>query len=94
MNENSKYLSKVMKIFDKNKNYPSNARAMHIEGKIIVSFSISKDGKTNNVSAKTKDPRVLASAAEELVRKSRLPAPPSHWDVSAKIELPITYKLK
>ncbi len=94
MNENSKYLSKVMKIFEKNKVYPSNARAMHIEGKIIVSFCIDKDGKTNNVSAKTKNPKILATAAEELVRNSRLPAPPSHWDVSAKIELPITYKLR
>ena len=93
-NENSKYLSKVMKIFEKNKVYPKNARAMHIEGKIIISFRIDKDGKTSDVSAKTKEPKILANAAEELVRKSKLPPPPSHWDTSSKIELPISYKLR
>ena len=93
-NENSKYLSKVMKIFEKNKVYPKNARAMHVEGKIIISFRIDKDGKTSDVSAKTKEPKVLANAAEELVRKSELPTPPSHWDTKTKIELPISYKLR
>lgn len=94
LNENSKYLSKVMKIFEKNKLYPNNARAMHIEGKIIVSFCIDKTGKTSSIAAKTKNPKVLSEAAEDLVRKSKLPAPPSHWDSSAHIELPITYKLR
>ena len=94
LNENSKYLAKVMKIFEKNKVYPTNARATHVEGKIIVSFCIDMNGNTNNVVAKTTNPKVLANAAEELVRKSRLPVPPKHWETSARIELPITYKLR
>lgn len=93
INENSRYLAKVMKIFEKNKIYPVNARFNHIEGKIIVSFCIDKNGHTFNVSAKTKTPKVLSEAAEELVKKSILLKPPAHWENSARIELPITYKL-
>jgi TonB family protein len=94
INENSKYLAKVMKIFEKNKIYPSDARVRHIEGKIVVSFCIDKNGNTSSIKAKTTNPKILADAAVELVKKSKLPPPPSHWDVSAHIELPITYKLR
>ena len=94
INENSKYLAKVMKIFEKNKVYPSDARFRHIEGKIVVSFCIDKNGNTSNIKAKTVKPKILADAAVELVKKSKLPAPPAHWEVSAHIELPITYKLR
>ena len=94
VNENSKYLAKVMKIFEKNKVYPSDARVRHLEGKIIVSFCIDKNGNTSSIKAKTANPKILADAAVELVKKSKLPPPPSHWDVSAHIELPITYKLR
>lgn len=94
LDENSKYLARVMKVFEKNKVYPSSARRSYKEGKIVVSFSIDKNGKTSNVKAKTTEPRVLAEAAEELVKKSVLPSPPAHWDSSAKVELPITYKLR
>ena len=94
LNENSKYLAKVMKVFEKNKIYPSSARRSNTEGKIVVSFCIDKNGKTSKVIAKTSNPKVLAEAAEELVKKTTLPHPPAHWDVSAKVELPITYKLR
>ncbi len=94
INENSQYLAKVMKVFEKNKVYPFSARRSHTEGKIVVSFCIDKKGKTSDVKAKTTKPKVLADAAEELVKKSLLPSPPVHWDVSAKVELPITYKLR
>ena len=83
-----------MKVFEKNKVYPSSARRSYKEGKIVVSFCIDKNGRTGNVKAKTTEPKVLAEAAEELVKKSVLPPPPAHWDSSAKIELPITYKLR
>jgi outer membrane biosynthesis protein TonB len=94
INENSKYLSKVMKIFEKNRVYPKNARFSHTEGKIIVSFCIDKNGNTSKVVAKTKEPKILSLAAEELVKKSKLPPPPAHWETSSHIELPITYKLR
>ncbi len=94
VNENSKYLAKVMKIFEKNKVYPSDARVRHVEGKIVVSFCIDKNGKTSSIKAKTVNPKILADAAVDLVKKSKLPPPPAHWDVSAHIELPITYKLR
>ena len=94
LDENSKYLARVMKVFEKNKVYPSSARRSYKEGKIVVAFSIDKNGKTGNVKAKTTEPRILAEAAEELVKKSVLPPPPAHWDSSAKVELPITYKLR
>ncbi len=94
IDENSKYLAKVMKVFEKNKVYPSSARRSYKEGRIIVSFCINENGRTSKVKAKTAEPKVLAEAAEELVRKSVLPIPPKHWDFSAKVELPITYKLR
>lgn len=94
MNENSKYLAKVMKIFEKKKVYPSDARFRHIEGKIVVSFCIDKNGNTSNIKAKTAKPKILADAAVELVKNSKLPSPPAHWEPSAHIELPITYKLR
>lgn len=92
--ENSKYLAKVLKIFEKNKKYPSEARKRNLQGKIIVAFSIGTDGTTSNVVAKTVTPEQLANAAEELVRKTKLPSPPEHWKSSAIIELPIVYKLR
>lgn len=94
IDENSKYLAKVMKVFEKNKVYPSSARRNNKEGRIIVSFCIDENGRTSKVKAKTAEPKVLAEAAEDLVRKSVLPFPPKHWDFSAKVELPITYKLR
>ena len=94
VDENSKYLAKVMKVFEKNKVYPSSARRSYKEGKIVVSFCIDKNGRTSNVKAKTTEPKILAEAAEELVKKSVLPPPPAHWETSSKVELPITYKLR
>ncbi len=93
-NETSKYLSKIMKIFEKNKKYPDKARVNHIEGKILVSFCIDNSGRTSNVKANTQEPSILAKAAEELVKKSVLLNPPKHWNINSRIELPIIYKLK
>ena len=93
-NENSKYLAKIMKIFEKNKVYPVNARFNHIEGKILISFCIDESGKTSKITVITKNPAILADAAEEIVKKAKLPPPPKHWDIKNRIELPINYNLR
>lgn len=94
INENSKYLSRVMKIFEKNKKYPENARRRHLEAKIIVAFAITKDGRTENVKARTATPKELADAAEQLIKDAKLPTPPSCWPIGASVEIPISYKIK
>ena len=94
MNENSKYLAKVMKILEKGKKYSEEARRRNLEGKIIVSFSITREGKTERVKAKTLVPKELADSAEKLIRDAKLPAPPSSWPVGSLVEIPISYKIK
>lgn len=94
LDENSKYLTKVMAIFSKNKTYPPEARRQHMEGKIMISFAISKDGRTERVKAKTSQPKLLVTAAEELIKNSKLPKPPKSWLFDYIIEIPISYKLR
>lgn len=94
MNENSRYLAKIMKIFEKNKKYPDDARRRHLEGKIFVSFCVDKEGKTGKVLAKTEKPKELVMAAVELIKKSKLPIPPDCWPIKSSIEIPILYKLR
>ena len=93
-NENTKYLAKVMQILEKNKRYSEAARKRNLEGKIIVAFAITSDGKTEKVKAKTTSPRELADAAEQLIKSAKLPAPPSSWPAGSLVEIPINYKIK
>ena len=94
LDANSNYLSKVMRVFEKNKKYPSEARKRHMVGTIVVAFAIGKDGSTGRVKAKTLEPPLLVAAAEELIKNSRLPKPPDSWPVGALIEIPIKYSIK
>lgn len=94
MNENSKYLAKVMKILEKGKKYSEEARRRNLEGKIIVSFSITREGKTERVKAKTLVPKELADSTEKLIRDAKLPTPPASWPIGSLVEIPISYKIK
>ena len=83
----------ISKIVQNNITYPYIARKMGWEGKVIISFVLTKDGKINFlVIEKSSGYDVLDKNAVETIKKvSRyFPLPP----LDVKIKLPISYKLK
>ncbi|MBU1108527.1 MAG: TonB family protein [Candidatus Riflebacteria bacterium] len=88
------YLQKIYRLIEKNKRYPANARRRGITGKVLVSFSISADGRANNVTAKDTMAPELREAALKLLASQRFPKPPIDWNQQAKIDLTINYSLK
>jgi protein TonB len=85
-------LSFISQIIHNNITYPYIARKMGWEGKVIISFILTKDRKISLLTVeKSSGYRVLDENAIETIKKvSRyFPAPP----LDVKIRIPITYKL-
>ncbi|RLG10838.1 hypothetical protein DRN73_06850 [Candidatus Pacearchaeota archaeon] len=83
----------ISKIVQNNITYPYIARKMGWEGKVIISFVLTKDGKINFlVIEKSSGYDVLDKNAVETIKKvsQYFPLPP----LDVKIKLPISYKLK
>jgi protein TonB len=85
-------LSFISQIIHNNINYPYIARKMGWEGKVIISFVITKDGRISFLTVeKSSGYRVLDENAIDTIKKvsKYFPAPP----LDVKIRIPITYKL-
>ena len=71
---------------------------MEEEGKILIEVKINKNGTILNTKLKTKKPKRLAKAAENLLkRKIQFPNPPSYLFEKKKFftfEIPINFILK
>jgi len=86
-------LSIISKMVQNNISYPYIARKMGWEGKAVVSFVLTKEGKINFLSIeKSSGYEILDKNAMETIKKTSkyFPLPP----VDVKIKLPISYKLE
>lgn len=82
----------ISKIVQKHISYPYLARKMGWEGKVIISFLLTKEGKVSNfLIEKSSSYEILDQNAIETVKKCAklFPLPP----VDVKIKLPIIYQL-
>jgi protein TonB len=85
-------LSIISQIIHKNISYPYIARKMGWEGKVIISFILTKDGKISLLTVeKSSGYRVLDENAIDTIKKvsKYFPTPP----LDVKIKIPITYKI-
>jgi len=85
-------LSIISQIIHKNISYPYIARKMGWEGKVIISFVLTKEGRINFLTVeKSSGYRVLDENAVDTIKKvlKYFPTPP----LDVKIRIPITYKL-
>ena len=78
------------------KTYPEAARMEGAEGRVVLRFTASRDGRVLQVAViQPSGSRVLDEAAEALLRGARLPAfPASMTQDTATVTLPLTYQLE
>uniref|UniRef100_A0A7V4JPH1 Energy transducer TonB n=1 Tax=Thermodesulfobacterium geofontis TaxID=1295609 RepID=A0A7V4JPH1_9BACT len=85
-------LSLISQIIQNNITYPYIARKMGWEGKVLISFVLTKDGKINFLTVeKSSGYKVLdENAIDTIIKVSKyFPIPP----LDVKIKIPISYKL-
>ena len=90
------YLQKVRKMLDQNKHYPPLARRQHLEGVVVLQFTIYADGRIENPQLKRSSGHtVLDEEAQETVRrvKSFPPFPPGLGRERLTIEIPLAFRL-
>jgi len=81
----------IGKVINGNISYPLIARKMSMEGRVVLSFVIGRDGTVRDLNIeRSSGYPVLDKNAQEAVRKSLPFAAPL---VEAKVVIPITYKL-
>jgi len=91
------YISRVVSKINRNKFYPSYARARHEEGEVVLSFHILRDGQVRGITVVSSSfSHVLDGAAIEAVRKSMPFDPPPAYlsDRDLEFRLPIRYVLR
>ncbi len=78
------------------KTYPEAARTEGAEGRVVLRFTASRDGRVLQVAVvQPSGSRVLDAAAEALLRGARLPPfPASMTQDTATVTLPLTYQLE
>ena len=78
------------------KTYPEAARMEGAEGRVVLRFTASRDGRVLQVAVvQPSGSRVLDEAAETLLRGARLPPfPASMAQDTATVTLPLTYQLE
>lgn len=77
-------------------NYPSNARSKHIEGSIMVVFTVEKDGSVSNVGTDGKGNPELALEAVRVIKLSSgnwIPGKMKKKQVRSICRMPIVFKL-
>jgi len=82
----------ISQIIHRNISYPYIARKMGWEGKVIISFVLTKEGQINFLTVeKSSGYRVLDENAVDTIKKvsKYFPTPP----LDVKIKIPITYKI-
>lgn len=80
------------------KSYPRRSRMLEEEGKILIEVVINSNGLIMNTKLKTKKPKRLANAAENLlIKKKKFPNPPQYLFKNTNLfsfEIPINFILK
>lgn len=92
----NEYLSKLRKEIEKNKIYPKRAKRLKQQGKVVVSFILSKNGEIKNINLENASNfKRLNKAALELLEKIAKfePIPKELEKNNWKIEIPINYSI-
>lgn len=76
--------------------YPAEARQKGIEGRVIVSFTVNKDGSITNVKALRSPDESLSKEAERVVKMMPKwkPARQGNKTIRSRFQLPIQFRLK
>ena len=78
-----------------NINYPDEAKAKNIEGRVLVSFVIERDGSVSNVRAVRSPDEMLGREAERVVKAMPKWKPGKQQGKAVRVQynLPINFKL-
>ncbi|MCF8077648.1 MAG: TonB family protein [Desulfobacterales bacterium] len=90
------YFDMVRLLIERNKVYPSAARARQVEGRVTVRFTIAPDGSVRSAEVvKSSKKGILDEAALDAVRKSSpFPRPPRHlFSGDLPLEITIQFEL-
>lgn len=90
------YLSKLRTTIEKNKIYPKRAKRLKQQGKVIVSFEITKNGRIKKVALKNACPykRLNSAAIKLLVQIAKFEPIPQELEKDTwAIEVPINYSI-
>ncbi len=87
------YHALLMRHIDVHKNYPRVARKRHIEGKVLVSFTLMQGGKIKNLSVSGKR-SLLKKASEQAIKNaSPMPSPPKSISLPMHVKFYMDYFL-
>jgi len=92
----NKYLSRLRSLIEDKKIYPKSAKRLKQQGRVIVSFLITKEGTFKNISLKdsSKYKKLNKAALELLNNISRFEPIPDELEKNKwVIEIPISYKI-
>ena len=92
----NEYLSKLRKTIENNKTYPKRAKRLKQQGRVVVSFEITKDGLIKKILLKDSCPykRLNIAAVELLEQIAKFePIPKELGKNSWTIEVPINYSI-
>ena len=86
-----KNLHKIRELIKENLYYPRKARRRHIEGKVILKVTISKQGTIKNIDIISSDHTILTHAAKQIfiLIEDQIPKPKKEITLT----VPISYKL-
>ena len=76
--------------------YPKKAQKEKLEGKVLVGFTVTKEGKVEDIQIKNSSDAIFNESAIKLVKsmKKWQPAMKDGQPVDFKMALPINYRLK
>ena len=85
---------KVQRHIQKNFNYPEEARKLEIEGKVITTFMIDKNGNVTKIATRGPHP-LLALEARRIFRKLPQMVPGKHRGKAVQVAfaIPLNFKL-
>ncbi|MCU7834092.1 MAG: TonB family protein [gamma proteobacterium symbiont of Taylorina sp.] len=88
------YQALLMRHIEVHKYYPRSARKRKIQGKVLVSFSLLKDGQIKNLSINGKR-SILKKASQKAVNQALpMPAPPKNIPLPMEVKFHMDYFLK
>lgn len=86
----------VMRRLERFRSYPAAARALRIEGVVVVQATIAEDGKVLGTQLRRScgNADLDAEAMATFNRANRLPAPPAHLPRPVRVDLPVAFSLR
>lgn len=86
----------VMRRLERFRSYPAAARALRIEGVVVVQATIAEDGKVLGTRLRRScgNPDLDAEALATFSRARRLPAPPAYLPSPLQVDLPVAFSLR